>query len=233
MNNNFISSFLIAAAIVGAAFLGANAIRDFKSADRVVTVKGLAEQEVDADLAIWPLSYQVSGDDLSNVQSEVDRMGALISSFLTERGFSADQITRNMPQITDFQSQGYGSQNGTPFRYRADAVVTLRSDDINGVKQAMSEAGALVTQGVTLVRNYEFQPQFMFTGLNDIKPEMIAEATRNAREAAEQFARDSGANVGSIRRANQGLFSINDRDPYSPEFKKVRVVSTVEFFLVD
>jgi hypothetical protein len=122
---------------------------------------------------------------------------------------------------------------GPTERYAADAVVTLRTKKIDPARAAMERAGELVRQGVALTRNYEYRTQYLYTDLESIKPEMIGEATRDARRAAEQFAQDSGSRVGGIRNAQQGFFSIEDRDPFSPEFKRIRVVTTVQYFLED
>jgi hypothetical protein len=123
-------------------------------------------------------------------------------------------------------------QAGRPLdRYVAETVVTLRTGKIDAVRSAMARSGELVSQGVALIRSYEYNTQYLFTDLERIKPEMIAEATRDARKAAEQFAKDSESRVGAIRNAQQGLFAVDDRDPFSPQIKKVRVVTTIQFFL--
>jgi uncharacterized protein len=124
-------------------------------------------------------------------------------------------------------------RSGTLARYTAEVTVTLRTAKIDTVREAIQRSGALVRQGVALVQNYEARTQYLFTGLEKIKPEMIAAATKDARRAAEQFAQDSGSAVGAIRNAQQGYFNIEDRDPFSPEYKTVRVVTTVQFFLAE
>jgi hypothetical protein len=118
-------------------------------------------------------------------------------------------------------------------RYVAEQTMTLRSAKITPVKVAMQQSGELIREGVALVRSYEYNTTFLYTALDTIKPAMIAEATKDARKAAEQFARDSGSRVGAIRNAQQGFFDIQDRDAFSPEIKKVRVVTTVQYFLED
>ena len=125
------------------------------------------------------------------------------------------------------------SRTQSPFRYVALATVTVQSKDVALVKKSMEQAGTLVASGVMLAQDWENRPQFLFTGLNAVKPAMIEEATVAAREAAVKFAKDSGSRIGKIRTASQGLFSVNDRDPSSPERKVVRVVTTVEYFLED
>jgi hypothetical protein len=223
----------IAAGLTTSGVFLADAVTQIRSAERVVTVKGLAEREVPADLAIWPIVFTVSGDDLAAVQSSVESHLALIRRFLLARGFAAAEATTTVPRITDMQAQLAGAARPPTHRFLAEATLTLRSGRIDAVRTAMQQSGELVTAGIVLMRSYESRAQFLFTSLETIKPEMIAAATRDARRAARQFAADSGSAVGSIRRAQQGYFTITDRDPFSPEFKTIRVVTTVDYFLVD
>lgn len=202
-----------------------------KTADRFVTVKGLAEREVDADLAIWPITFRVTDNDLISLQNEIDQQRQVIQQFLLDAEFNRDEISRSAPRIRDAQAENYGNQT-IRYRYVADAVVTVRSSDVAKVRQTMEESGNLVSKGVVLsADSWQNPTEFLFTALNDIKPAMIEEATKNAREAAEKFAQDSGSNVGKIRNASQGFFSITDRDRNSPERKKVRVVTTIQYYL--
>lgn len=210
---------------------GSIALHRAKTADRFVTVRGLAEREVDADLAIWPLTFKVADNDLASLQGQIDRQRLLIVSFLEESGFARESISFASPRISDTRADQYGQPQG-PYRYIAQSTVTVRTSNVALVRQTMESTGTLVGVGVVLVAdNWDSPTEFLFTALNDIKPEMIEEATKNARAAAEKFAVDSGSQVGSIRRATQGLFSIEDRDRNSPERKVVRVVTTVEYFL--
>jgi len=202
----------------------------FRDADRVVSVKGLAERTVEADLALWPINFTVLGDGLDALQSDIETQQNLIRSFLLLKGFAEHELQLAMPKITDQHANLYGS-NMPPQRYRAEVTVLVRTGNIEQVKSGMQSVGELVKSGVALTQSYEHQPQFIFTELNSIKPEMIAQATQEARAAADQFARDAGAEVGSIRRASQGYFSIEDVDPYTPEIKKVRVVTSVDYIL--
>jgi len=135
------------------------------------------------------------------------------------------------PRVMDRQAQGMTGQQGRLERYAAEATVTVRTSRIAEARAAMERSGALVKQGVAVIRSYEYQTEYLFTGLDEVKPEMIAEATRDARRAAEQFAEDSVSSVSVIRTAQPGYFSIQDRDRFSPEHKKVRVVTTIQFFL--
>lgn len=204
-----------------------------RAAERYVTVRGLSERDVRADLAIWPIVFSATGNDLSTVQGQLEESAGAVSRFLAERGFEDSEWSLSSPRITDFVGQGMRREDGLEFRYMAEATIAVRSSEIDAVQEAIQESGELVKAGVAMIRSYEFQTQFLFTALETVKPEMIAEATRDARRAAEQFAEDSGSRVGAIRRAQQGYFSIEDRDPFSPDWKKVRVVTTVDFFLAD
>jgi uncharacterized protein len=211
----------------------ANALYEARTAQRFVTVRGLSERVVPADTAIWPVVFTVTGDDLGQVQGQVESNYRTIREFLLERGFGAAEMSTIVPRLTDMQAQMPGQQTQPGNRYVAEAALTLRTPRVDEMRAAMQASGVLVTAGIVLVRSWEYQPQYLFTALDGIKPEMIAAATRDARNAAQQFAADSGSRVGGIRTAQQGYFSISDRDPFSPEFKTVRVVTTVEYFLVD
>jgi len=211
-----------------------NALYKSRTADRFVTVKGLAEREVDSDLAIWPITYKDAGNNLLALQKSIDDKRGIISKFLVEKGFKEEDINHSLPKITDTYTEGYyGNQQPQGPRYRIQKTVTLRSTNVALVKQTMEKSGELVTKGIALTENWENRTEFLFTSLNTVKPEMIREATVNAREAAETFAEDSGSKIGKIRKATQGFFSISDRDANSPDRKIIRVVTTMEYYLVD
>ncbi len=223
-------SLAIAIALAGW-FVGDGLFRA-RASDRYVTVKGFAEREVRADLALWPIVFSVTADDLGALQRRVDESRAAIEGFLAGT-FSEDEISSSAPRITDREAQGTLVAGRPGPRYVAEAAVTVRTGKIDAVRDALARSGELVGRGVALIRSYEYATQYLFTGLEEIKPEMIAEATRDARRAAERFAQDSGSRVGAIRNAQQGLFSVDDRDSFSPEIKKVRIVTTIQFFLED
>jgi hypothetical protein len=215
---------------VGGYFVG-DGLLQARSADRYVTVKGLAEREVAANLVIWPITYTVTADDLSTLQQRTDDGASKIRAFLGH-DFGGDEVSASVARVTDRQAQGMMGQERLQ-RYVSESTVTVRTQRIDAVRAAMERTGELVSQGVALIRSYENTTQYLYTSLDEIKPEMIREATRDARSAAQQFAEDSGSRVGGIRNAQQGYFSITDRDAFSPEFKNVRVVTTVQYFLVD
>ena len=223
--------FVAAGLAAGGALMG-TAIGQVRKADRYVTVKGFAERDLPANLAIWPIVYNAVGNDLARVQADLDEDAAAIRAFLTSRGFQPAEMSLAAPRVTDFEAQ-WSSGERPVNRYMAEATLTLRTSNVAAVNEAMQASTDLVKQGVALLRSYEYNPLFLYTELNSIKPEMIAQATVDARRAAEQFAKDSGSRVGAIRNAQQGYFQIEDRDAHSPDWKKVRVVTTVEYFLDD
>ncbi|BDQ35832.1 SIMPL domain-containing protein [Pseudodesulfovibrio nedwellii] len=229
--HTILAGVVLALGIIAGCWVLGSALVDFKAMDRYVTVKGLAEREVAADLAMWPISYSAGANTLPELDAELDRSRSAIMIFLKEQGLGDAEVMTAAPRIQDNQSMMGDRQPAQ--RYRAEAVLTVRTKDITTVKKGMSVAGELVSRGVMLVQNYEFRPTFTYTGLNSIKPDMIAEATQDARKAAKQFAEDSGSHVGTIRRATQGYFSLQDRDRYTPEIKRIRVVTTVDYFLED
>jgi len=206
-----------------------------RASDRYVTVKGLAERDVDANLAIWPITFNVAENDLIRLQKGIDSSRETITGFLIETGFKRDEISYSAPKITDTEAERkYGNAPKSQFRYTAQATVTTRTKNVHLIIKTMEESGRLVGKGIVLAaQSWENPTEFFFTGLNDIKPEMIEEATKNARKAAGKFAQDSGSKVGKIRNASQGYFTIANRDRNSPELKKVRVVTSIQYYLVD
>lgn len=222
---------LLAAGVLGyQLYHTAIAVKDY---ERTVTVKGLAERELPADIVIWPVSYALASNDLAALYRDIEHNSAAIRGFLLEHGIAAADISINAPVITDKTAQSYGDSKPA-FRYSATQVVTVYSKAIDTVRRTMSEMGELGKQGIVLTAgNYDSRTQYLFTGLNTIKPSMIEQATKNAREVANKFADDSNSRLGKIKRASQGQFSINARDANNPHIKKVRVVSTVEYYLAD
>ncbi len=233
--NNQLSILIIGISIVLAGVSIGLGFYKGRTADRYVVVKGLAEREVNADLAIWPITFKVTENDLSSLQRGIESSRETITRFLQKAGFDASQISFSAPQIIDTQTENRYNQNiQNEYRFIAQSTVTTRSNDIVLVKKTMEKSGELVGKGVVLgEQSWQNPIEFIYTGLNDIKPAMIQQATMNAREAAEKFANDSGSKVGKIRNATQGYFSISDRDRNSPDIKVVRVVTTVQYFLVD
>ena len=215
---------------LGGQFIGSGLLAA-RATDRYVTVKGLAEREVAANLVIWPITYTVTSDELGTLQKRTDDGATKIRAFLDD-AFDDAEIVISPARVTDRQAQGTMGQVRME-RYVAESTVSVRTPRIEAVRTAMERTGELVKQGVALIRSYENTTEYLYTSLEQIKPEMIREATQDARRAAQQFAEDSGSRVGGIRNAQQGYFSITDRDAFSPEFKTIRVVTTVQYFLED
>jgi hypothetical protein len=224
---------LIAIGMVVSGAMVASGLARLRDAGRTVIVRGLAEREVDADLAVWPVTFSAASDSLDELKRDVAAKSKAVAAFLARAGVAEGDITTTPPTVRDTRAELYGSSEKSTYRYVAQATVLARSRNVSAVLAAMGGALELVGEGVAVAKDYESRPQFMFTGLNSVKPEMIAEATRNARQAAEQFAVDSGSRVGKIKDASQGLFVIDDADPSLPQRKIVRVVTTVTYFLAD
>lgn len=235
---NKTSSLILGIALVlGLSSLGwflSNAAIKYKEYERTVTVKGLAEREFTADVVIWPIQFTLASNNLQALYNDVDANTNTIISFLTKLGIKRADVTISAPAITDKSAQQYGGNERAEFRYTAVQTVTVYSDAIDTVRQVMGQLSELGKQGIVLTgNNYAAQPEYLFTRLNEVKPQMIEEATRKAREVAEKFAQDSDSTLGKIRKASQGQFSISARDNNNPQIKKVRVVSTIEYYLSD
>lgn len=230
------ASVILAVGIAGGfALLGSNissGIESFVNRDRIVTVKGLSERQVKADRVIWPVGFRELGDDLQDVYGRIEKRKDQVVAFLKEAGLTDAEIEVASPQVTDAQAEMYANQKSR-YRYSMTQTVTVSSDKVDLVRDLLVRQSDLIKAGVTLVGDYSWRTSFQFTELNTVKPAMIEEATKNARASAEKFAQDSGSSLGKIRRANQGQFSITDRDSNTPYIKSVRVVTTVEYFLKD
>lgn len=218
--------------MLGGSYINSAAV-SWQAAQRSVTVKGLAEREVPANLALWPLHFTVNGNSLTAVQQQIDNQATTVRGFLKDAGFKDNEITLTSPEVTDQYANRPADQRDSTAHYSAEATMLVRTPNIEAVKKAMPRVGSLIAQGVLLSPNYNYRTEFLYTQLDQIKPKMIAEATADARAAARQFAEDSGSQVGQIRHASQGYFSIQDLDSYTPEIKKVRVVTTIDYALDD
>ena len=203
----------------------------FADKDRSVNVKGLAEMEVPADKVTWPLVYKSLGNDLVGLYDQINKSNKTITQFLISKGIDEKEISINAPEIIDMKAERYGNQE-TSYRYNVTSVITVTSDKVDLIRNLISSQGELLKQGVAVTSgDYRYNVQYEYTGLNKIKPQMIAEATKNARTAAEQFAHDSGSKVGKIKTATQGFFSIENAAEDLQEKKTIRVVTTVEYLL--
>jgi uncharacterized protein len=232
------SAFILGAFVfLGLSVLGyllGKAVVDFKQFERSVTVKGLSEREVPADIVIWPISFTEAGNELADLYQSLETSTGNIRDFLHEKGVEADEISVSPPSITDKLAQQYSSGQTPEFRYSAIQTVTVYSSNVDRVRAAMNGLAELGKRGIAFTGGgYQSQTEYLFTGLNAIKPQMIQEATTKAREVALKFAQDSNSRLGKIKRASQGQFSISPRDKNNLNIKKIRVVSTVEYYLSD
>ena len=236
-NNRVASALLGLSIFFGLAVLGyllASGAIKYKLYDRSVTVKGLSEREYSADVVIWPIQFTVANNDLGSLYTSLDEQSEKISAFLLHSGILAEEITLDSPSITDKSAQQYGNNSRAEFRYTALQAVTVYSENIAAVRKVMSSLSRLGKQGIVFSGgNYQSQTEYLFTRLNEVKPVMIEEATTKAREVAQKFATDSQSSLGKIKRASQGQFSIAARDKNNPHIKRVREVSTVEYYLTD
>lgn len=210
-----------------------NGLNSISDNARVVTVRGLAEKEVMANKVTWPIVSKEVGNDLPSIYASMESTNKAILQFLKSNGISDAEISVNPPQVLDLQADRY-SGNNVPYRYNVTNVVVVTSKQVEKVNKLMERQTELLKQGIAIVAgDYEYRTTYEYTDLNSVKPEMIAEATKNAREAANKFAEDSDSRLGKIKTASQGQFSIEDRDQYTPYIKNVRVVSTIVYYLKD
>jgi hypothetical protein len=228
-----VAASVLAIGIVAGGFLLGDGLRRARLADRAVTMRGLAERDVTADLATWTISFNAQGDELGAVQAESDRDAATVIAFFRAAGFPADAVTDAGGSVNQFFDTNRNANSVTVTRR-----IQLRTTDVMRARGAYARQFELIRNGVAIQDGSSMQ--YSFTRLNSIKPGMIATATQDARRGAEQFAHDSGTAVGGIRSATQGYFSIGARDGAATEeggggsdspLQKVRVVTTIEFYL--
>ncbi len=228
-----IEALIIAIALVIMGLLLKHGIDGFSGRDRTVNVKGLSEMEVPADKVTWPLVYKEIGNNLQDLYVRINRNNKTLVDYLISNGISEEEIGINAPEIIDMSAERY-STTPAPYRYNVTSVITVSSTKVDLVRKLIADQGELLKQGIAITGGeYRYNTVYSFTGLNDIKPPMIEEATRNARAAAMKFAQDSGSKLGKIKNASQGQFTISDRDENTPYIKNVRVVTTVNYYLKD
>jgi len=225
-----IASLLLAVGVsVGGSFVG-DGIANWNSGRRIIAVKGLSEREVPASVATWSIGYRATGNDLNAINRKLSESTKTIQAFLKTAGFDEKDIAVQPPALHDASMEPREKDSTPPpERYRADQSVLLRTPKVDLIKPALGSASTLMVNGVMLSGGC--QPIYVYNQLNEIKPTMIQEATKNARVAAEQFARDSQTNLGKLRSASQGWFQVEDRDAATPERKLVRVVVDVDYEL--
>lgn len=221
---------------IGIALLGLfikQGIDNYSYRDRIVSVRGLAEREVKANSVTWPVVYQCAANDLNTIYTDIKTKSTAIVKFLKANGIQDSEIEVIAPSVTDNQANSYSYS--TPLnRYTVNGVIVVTSGNVDLVTSLVKRQSELLKEGVAVVSGgWDNRITYDYTELNTIKPEMIAEATANAREAAKKFAEDSDSKLGKIKTASQGQFSISDRDSYTPYIKNVRVVSTITYYLED
>jgi hypothetical protein len=217
----FISvAIIVFSLLISAAFF--ISAQNFSKQGSYVEVKGLSEKIVKADTAIWSMSFEVKSNNIDTLYADTEKNLTTIKTFLIAKGFEASEI--NVAPINIYQD----TYRDAAFRYNSTNQVSVYTKKVDLAKATSNETLLLVKQGVVLNQNFI---SFEFSDLNSIKPEMLAEAIKNARDTAGQFAINSGSSVGSVARGNQGVFDITDKDPGSPEYKKIRLVSTLRFLL--
>ena len=246
MNSNRI---LIAIAIViglglNGFFIG-RAIQRFKKEDRFISVKGFSEREVKANLAVWTIKTRITTNDISEGSRQIENDKQKITEFLIQKGIGANEIFQQDLKVVDKMAREYGDDNIGSFRYIIENAMQVRSENVDNIQQVKRMTDELLKMGVVISNVNEYTPsvQYLFTKLNDIKPEMVSEATQNARKAALEFTRESKVSLGEMKKASQGLFTIVDRDDFvsgqtgeggyggntNDIYKKVRVVVNVEY----
>lgn len=231
MKNLKIEAALLTIGLIVMGLFIRNGLVSFAERDRSVVVRGLAEREFPADRVIWPIVYKTVGNDLPGLHTHINKVNGQITAFLQKNGIAATDITVAAPQIIDLKADRY-NHNQHADRYNVTSIITVSTGQVDKARALMSRMGELLKEGIAISGgDYDNRVLYEFTSLNKIKPEMIEEATRNAREAAQKFAKDSDSKLGKIKTASQGLFSINDRDSNTPHIKRIRVVTNIDYYL--
>lgn len=230
-NSRLYESAIIAFGIIVLGLCIRWGIDDFANKDRKVTVKGLAEREVEADKVTWPVVFQEMGNELPALYDRIAQKQQTIKAFLMKNGVKASEMQINAPKVVDMNADRY-SVNQKPYRYNITSTITVTSRNVKGVRAIISRQGELLKQGIAIVGgDYDSQIEYEYVSFQGMKPKMMQEAIANARTTAEQFAKNSDSNLNKIVSADQGQFSIEDRDRNTPYIKKVRVVTTVTYSL--
>ena len=233
MKHRIIEASILAVSFIILGFLLKTSVDNFSNKDRYVSVKGLSEMEFPADKVTCPLVFKEIGNDLLKIYTSVNAKNDTIVAFLKAKGINEKDINISAPEIVDLQAERYGNER-PPYRYNVTSVITITSSDVPKIKALITQQSELLKKGIAIISgDYRYLINYEFTKLNDVKPKMIEEATKNARATAEKFASDSDSKLGKIKNANQGQFSIVDRDSNTPDIKRVRVVTTVDYYLED
>lgn len=229
--SKIIAAALIALGLLALGLCIKGGVDNFSNRGRQVTVRGLSERLVDADLVTWPIVTKELGNDLSSIYNRIQSTNQRISKFLKDNGLDESDFAINPPKVEDREAQSYNNERVAQ-RYLVTNVIVVSSSKVDLVRSLIDKQPELMREGIAVVAgDYQYQTDYQFTGLNDIKPEMITEATKNARDAAQRLAADSQSDLGKIVTASQGQFSIDDRDQYTPYKKTVRVVTSITYEL--
>ena len=232
-DNRIIAAALIALGIVCLGWSIKAGIDNFANKDRKVSVKGLAEREVEADKVTWPIVSKELGNDLPELYNKIGVTQGKIKSFLLRNGIKEAELTVNAPQVVDLNAREYGERN-QPYRYIVTSVITVTSQNVKQVRSIIAKQGDLLKEGVAIVGGgYENPVKYEYISFKEMKPKMMQEAIENAEKTAQQFAENSHSQLNKIVSADQGQFSIENRDENTPYIKKVRVVTTVTYSLKD
>ena len=208
-------------------------LKSLSGKDRKVVVKGLVEKEVEADKVTWPIVSKEIGNDLPELYQTINNTTGTIRKFLLQNGLKADEISVNAPVVIDLNAERYG-ENRNPYRYNITSIITVTSSNVKLVRSIIARQGELLKKGVAIVDGgYENPVKYEFVAFRQMKPKMMQEAIENAEQTATQFAENSKSQIDKIMNADQGQFSIEDRDSNMPYIKKVRVVTTVTYSLKD
>jgi len=231
--NHIIGAALIAFGLVCLGWFIKAGIDNFSEKDRKVNVKGLAEREVEADKVTWPIVSKEVGNDLPGLYDKIGATQQKIKAFLLRNGIKQEELTENAPQVMDLQAREYSDAN-KPYRYIVTSVITVTSQQVKQVRKIIARQGDLLKEGVAIVDGgYENPVKYEYVSFQEMKPKMMQEAIENAEKTAQQFAENSHSQLNKIVSADQGQFSIDNRDENTPYIKKVRVVTTVTYSLKD
>lgn len=231
-----IPAVLLAAGIALGGWWVGQGVERFRMADRSVTVKGLAEQDIKSDFATWTLGFRRGGNEFNLVQQSLNEDRGRVVAFLREQGFTDDEIDIRPLQVQDLYAREWGSDS-VPLRFNGQGQVTVKSARVDVVAQAVNKVDPLIQAGIQLSGDDSFGgPRYQLRGFNEIKAVLLEQATRNAREQADKFAADAGSALGPLKNANQGVIRVLDDDGSDMESgrtitKRLRVVSTFEFGL--
>ncbi len=218
----YVSALIVSGAVIIFGLLFALSAYQFSKLGSYVEVKGLSERIVKADTATWTIGFDVKANNINALYSEIEKNKSTIEAFLVQKGFEVSEI--NMTPVNVYQD----TYRDALFRYNASGQISLYTKKVDAVKEASKNTLPLLEKGIVMTNT---NVSFEFSDINSIKPEMLAEAISNAKSSASEFAKASGSQVDNITRANQGVIDITEKDPGSPEYKKIRVVSTVRFIL--